>query len=66
MTRTLRGGEKDDGRFDLDFWRKVGAEGIFAAAWEMVTEAEPCGVTMGTKDLGPGRREPTPHRRRPA
>lgn len=29
----------DDSRaFDLDFWDKVGAEGRFAAMWEMVTE----------------------------
>ncbi len=39
MSRVLRGGEKDDGMFDLDFWQTVGAEGIFAAAWEMVNEA---------------------------
>ena len=29
--------QKDAGRsFDLDFWDKVGAEGRFAAAWEMI------------------------------
>jgi hypothetical protein len=39
MSRVLRGGEKDDGMFDIDFWQTVGAEGIFAAAWEMVNEA---------------------------
>jgi hypothetical protein len=38
MTRILRNHEKDDGSFDLDFWQKVGAEGRFAAAWEMVQE----------------------------
>ncbi len=38
MSRVLRAGEVDDGSFDLDFWRRVGAEGIFAAAWEMVSE----------------------------
>lgn len=38
MVRVLRKGEKDDGAFDLDFWRRVGAEGRFAAAWEMVSE----------------------------
>jgi len=38
MSRVLRAGEVDDGSFDLDFWRRVGAEGIFAAAWEMVIE----------------------------
>jgi len=39
MSRVLRGGEEDDGSFDLEFWQKIGAEGIFAAAWEMVSEA---------------------------
>ena len=38
MTRILRNHEKDDGSFDLEFWQKVGAEGRFAAAWEMVQE----------------------------
>lgn len=38
MSRVLRGGEPDDGAFDLEFWRRVGPEGIFAAAWEMVAE----------------------------
>lgn len=38
MSRVLRDGEQDDGSFDLAFWQAVGAEGIFAAAWEMVSE----------------------------
>ena len=38
MARVLRGGAPDDGAFDLEFWQRVGAEGIFAAAWEMVSE----------------------------
>ena len=38
MSRVLRDGEPDDGSFDLAFWREVGAEGIFAAAWDMVGE----------------------------
>jgi hypothetical protein len=38
MSRVLRGGQVDDGSFDLEFWQRVGAEGIFAAAWEMVSE----------------------------
>lgn len=38
MSRVLRRGEKDDGTFDLDFWQRIGAEGIFASAWEMVCE----------------------------
>ncbi len=29
----------DDSRaFDLEFWARVGAEGRFSAAWEMVAE----------------------------
>jgi hypothetical protein len=31
MARVLRPGETDDGSFDLEFWRAVGAEGRFAA-----------------------------------
>lgn len=38
MSRVLRNGEPDDGAFDLEFWQKIGAEGIFAAAWEMLEE----------------------------
>lgn len=38
MSRVLRKGQLDDGSFDLHFWQKVGAEGIFQAAWEMVKE----------------------------
>jgi hypothetical protein len=38
MARMLRGGARDDGSFDIAFWQKVGPEGIFAAAWEMVSE----------------------------
>ena len=38
MSRVLRPGQEDDGRFDHEFWRRVGAEGRFAAAWEMVSE----------------------------
>lgn len=40
MSRVLRGGKRDDGSFDRAFWQKVGPAGIFAAAWEMVAEAE--------------------------
>ena len=39
MARVLRNGERDDGIFDLAFWRKVGVEGIFSAAWDMVAES---------------------------
>jgi hypothetical protein len=40
MTRVLRDGAKDDGSFDLEFWQKLSAEARFAAAWEMVQEAQ--------------------------
>lgn len=40
MSRVLRAGAPDDGSFDLEFWQRVGPEGIFAAAWEMVSEAD--------------------------
>ena len=39
MVRLLRHAAEDDGSFDLEFWRRIGAEGRFAAAWEMVEEA---------------------------
>lgn len=39
MTRILRGGEKDNGRFDHEFWQRQGAEAIFAASWDIVNEA---------------------------
>ena len=38
MVRVLRDGTRDDGAFDLEFWSRVGAEGRFAAAWEMTSE----------------------------
>lgn len=37
MVRVLRG-QRDDGSFDLEFWRRVGDEGRFAAAAAMVSE----------------------------
>ncbi|HLG19066.1 MAG TPA: hypothetical protein VI895_04525 [Bdellovibrionota bacterium] len=40
MSRVLRRGQEDDGMFDLRFWQRVGPEGIFAAAWEMVKEVQ--------------------------
>mgnify|MGYP000202982719 CR=1 FL=1 len=39
-SRVLRNGKRDDGAFDRDFWQEIGAEGIFAAAWDMVKEVE--------------------------
>ena len=44
----MRGGQQDDGSFDLDFWQSVGGEGIFAAAWEMVSEVR----TIRGEDVG--------------
>ena len=32
--------KEEDGTFDRSFWRRAGAEARFAAAWEMVAEAE--------------------------
>lgn len=40
MSRVLRNGEPDDGSFDLEFWRRVGPQGIWDAAWQMVCEQE--------------------------
>jgi hypothetical protein len=37
--RLIRRGQ-DDGSFDREFWRAAGPEALFAAAWEMVAEAE--------------------------
>jgi hypothetical protein len=39
MARVLRPGQADDGSFDREFWRKVGDEGIWEAAWDMVNQA---------------------------
>jgi hypothetical protein len=38
MSRVLRNGAKDDGTFDIQFWQRLGAEEIFSAAWDMVSE----------------------------
>jgi hypothetical protein len=37
MGRLIRAAELDRS-FDLAFWKKVGAEGRFSAAWEMVMD----------------------------
>jgi hypothetical protein len=37
MARLIRAVEMDRA-FDLEFWDRVGAEGRFSAAWEMVLE----------------------------
>lgn len=39
MVRVLSDAAEDDGSFDLEFWRKVCAEGRLAAVWQMVGEA---------------------------
>jgi hypothetical protein len=38
MARVLRPGQVDDGAFDREFWDRVGHEGRFAAAWDLVNE----------------------------
>ena len=40
-----------DRSFDLEFWRKVGAEGRFAAAWQMISEVD----AIRGKDIGESR-----------
>ena len=31
---------EDDGSFDVEFWRRVGPDGRFAAMWQMVKDYE--------------------------
>ena len=40
MSRVVRREEHSDRSFDIEFWRKVGAAGRFAAAWQMVKEVQ--------------------------
>jgi hypothetical protein len=40
-----------DRSFDLLFWKRVGAEGRFAAAWQMVSEVN----ALKGKDIGESR-----------
>jgi hypothetical protein len=40
-----------DRSFDLLFWKRVGAEGRFAAAWQMVSEVN----AIKGKDIGESR-----------
>ncbi len=40
MSRVVGREEHADRSFDLEFWEKVGAEGRFAAAWQMVKEVQ--------------------------
>jgi len=39
MARLIKATDMDRS-FDLEFWEKVGAEGRFSAAWEMVLEVD--------------------------
>ena len=50
MARLVRVSEADRD-FDLLFWKKVGAEGKFAAAWQMVSEVN----AIKGKDSGESR-----------
>lgn len=38
MSRVLRPGEKDDGSFDREFWRRAGARAVLDAVWDMVND----------------------------
>lgn len=40
---------EEDREFDLEFWAKVGAEGRFEAAWEMISEID---KMKGKKNAG--------------
>ena len=50
MARMVKATEADRS-FDLVFWRKVGAEGRFAAAWQMISEVD----AIRGKDIGESR-----------
>jgi hypothetical protein len=50
--RLVRRGEKEDS-FDREFWRSVGHEARFAAAWEMVDEVR---LVRGRSACEPGLR----------
>jgi len=49
MVRVLHAPERDDGSFDLEFWRRVGDEGRFAAAGRMLAEASAMRVGDGSQ-----------------
>ena len=40
MSRVVRRKQPDDRSFDIEFWRKVGDAGRFAAAWQMIQEVQ--------------------------
>jgi hypothetical protein len=54
MTRLVPLREADRS-FDLEFWRRVGAEGRFAAMWEMVREFDL--LRGGDGNIAPLRRD---------
>jgi hypothetical protein len=50
MARLVKAGDMDR-FFDLLFWKRVGAEARFAAAWQMVSEVN----AIRGKDIGESR-----------
>ncbi|MBP1625047.1 MAG: hypothetical protein H6Q07_3069 [Acidobacteria bacterium] len=40
MSRVVRRKEHQERSFDMEFWRKVGGAGRFAAAWQMIREVQ--------------------------
>jgi hypothetical protein len=38
MSRLLRRGERDDGAFDREFWRRLGTNAVLDAMWDMVND----------------------------
>jgi hypothetical protein len=50
MARLVKASDSDRA-FDLLFWKEVGAEGKFAAAWQMVSEVN----AFKGKDIGESR-----------
>jgi hypothetical protein len=40
MSRVVRRKEHREKSFDMEFWRKVGDAGRFAAAWQMIREVQ--------------------------
>ena len=50
MARLVKAKDMDRS-FDLLFWKRVGAEGRFAAAWQMVSEVN----AIKGKDIGESR-----------
>ncbi|MDZ7289906.1 MAG: hypothetical protein ONB44_10205 [candidate division KSB1 bacterium] len=40
MSRVVTREQHGERSFDIEFWQKVGAQGRFAAAWQMVREVQ--------------------------